>query len=167
MTLKELILELLASTHNQDGWFATVMDAITDLTAAQAAQKSSGLDHSIWQIVNHLTFWNERWLMRFKGVTTPKMEADNKSTFSIKKTEITQQNWELAVKRIDEIMTEWYDAVKNKSEEELAKPVVQGEKDSWYSYIATLAMHNAYHIGQIVTLRKMQGSWEPDMGVAT
>jgi hypothetical protein len=25
--------------------------------------------------------------------------------------------------------------------------------------------HNAYHIGQIVYLRKLQGSWNPDKGV--
>jgi hypothetical protein len=26
-------------------------------------------------------------------------------------------------------------------------------------------MHNAYHIGQIVYIRKLQGSWDPEKGV--
>jgi hypothetical protein len=31
--------------------------------------------------------------------------------------------------------------------------------------IANICTHNAYHIGQIVYVRKLQGSWNPDKGV--
>ena len=31
--------------------------------------------------------------------------------------------------------------------------------------IARMAQHNAYHIGEMITSRKKQGSWNPDMGV--
>jgi len=31
--------------------------------------------------------------------------------------------------------------------------------------IATSATHNAYHTGQILYVRKLQGSWNPDNGV--
>jgi hypothetical protein len=31
--------------------------------------------------------------------------------------------------------------------------------------IARIAQHNAYHIGEIVTSRKKQGSWNPENGV--
>ncbi|HEY3250280.1 MAG TPA: DinB family protein [Ignavibacteria bacterium] len=165
MTIKELLLEQFASTHNQVTWFVPINDALSGLTAAQASLQIEGSNHSVWQIVNHIIFWNERWLQRFKGNPPPKMETDNKSTFNISRAE--QKEWEQSLKRIDEVMTEWYDALKNKDEHELAKPVVEGEKDPWYSYISTIAMHNAYHIGQIVTIRKIQGSWDPDQGVAT
>jgi hypothetical protein len=30
---------------------------------------------------------------------------------------------------------------------------------------ARVAQHNAYHIGEIVMVRKAQGSWNPDNGV--
>jgi hypothetical protein len=31
--------------------------------------------------------------------------------------------------------------------------------------IARIAQHNAYHIGEMVTSRKKQGSWNPENGV--
>jgi hypothetical protein len=31
--------------------------------------------------------------------------------------------------------------------------------------IALIAQHNAYHIGEMVTSRKKQGSWNPEAGV--
>jgi hypothetical protein len=31
--------------------------------------------------------------------------------------------------------------------------------------ITRLGTHNAYHIGQIIYVRRLQGSWNPEMGV--
>jgi len=33
------------------------------------------------------------------------------------------------------------------------------------STIAHIGAHNAYHIGQIIYVRKLQGSWDPEKGV--
>ena len=35
----------------------------------------------------------------------------------------------------------------------------------WASGIAHVGTHNAYHIGEIVMVRKEQGSWNPEKGV--
>lgn len=164
MTQKEILLEQFASVHNQKGWFVAVNDALSDLTPESASWNSGSENHSIWQILHHLIFWNERWLMKFKGMQVPKMEGDNKSTFSIA---ASKEDWDKSVMHIDRLLNEWYDAIKQKDEAELSKPVVSGEADPWFSYLHTIAMHNAYHIGQIVTLRKTQGSWDPDQGVAS
>jgi len=164
MTQKEILLEQFASVHNQKSWFVTINDALTDLTPQQASANNGSENHSIWQIVHHLIFWNERWLKRFKGLEVPMMEGDNKTTFSIG---ASSEDWEKTVKHIDSILSEWYNAIMEKDDLELSKPVFEGEADPWYSYLHTLAMHNAYHIGQIVTIRKIQGSWDPDQGVAT
>jgi len=32
--------------------------------------------------------------------------------------------------------------------------------ESWWTSLAHLAIHNAYHIGQIVHIRKEHGLWE-------
>jgi hypothetical protein len=31
--------------------------------------------------------------------------------------------------------------------------------------ISRVAEHNAYHIGEMVVIRKLQGSWNPEQGV--
>jgi hypothetical protein len=60
------------------------------------------------------------------------------------------------VKQIDQVLTDWEKAVEAADETKL--------KD-WYSTLAHLGTHNAYHIGQIIYVRKEQGSWNPDKGV--
>jgi len=164
MTQKEVILEQFTSIHNQKSWFVAINDALSDLTPESASWNGGVENHSIWQIVHHLIFWNERWLKRFQGAGIPKMEGDNKATFSLAS---SKEDWEKSVKHVDTVLADWYNAINDKDEAELAKPVFEGEPDPWYSYLHTLAMHNAYHIGQIVTLRKLQGLWDPDQGVAS
>jgi uncharacterized damage-inducible protein DinB len=53
-------------------------------------------------------------------------------------------------------MTEWEKAVEAADDGKLAKNA---------SLIAHVGAHNAYHIGQIVFVRKEQGSWDPEKGV--
>jgi hypothetical protein len=60
------------------------------------------------------------------------------------------------VKALDQVMTDWEKALEAADEAKL--------KD-WYSTIAHIGAHNAYHIGEIVMVRKEQGSWNPEKGV--
>ena len=53
-------------------------------------------------------------------------------------------------------MTAWERAVETADDAKLA---------SWYSTIAHISTHNAYHTGQILYIRKQQGSWDPAKGV--
>ncbi len=72
-TLKSVLLAQLKSTHNSQEWFVPAIPALAGLTVEQAVWKpgsenhSSSDNHSIAQLVNHLTFWNKRQLAKFKG----------------------------------------------------------------------------------------------------
>lgn len=162
MTQKEILLEQMASCHNQKNWFVTVSDVLAGLTAEQASWKSGSENHSIWQIVNHLIFWNERYLMRFRGEVPPKMEGENSETFG---TSGSGNDWKQSVKKLDEVLTEWGTRLKETEDDVLEREAYAGYGDSWLAMLTQVTIHNAYHIGQIVTLRKQQGSWNPEQGV--
>ena len=53
-------------------------------------------------------------------------------------------------------MSAWEKAVEGADEKKLEK---------WASTIAHIGAHNAYHIGQMIYIRKLQGSWNPEKGV--
>jgi hypothetical protein len=57
---------------------------------------------------------------------------------------------------LDEVMTEWEKAVEAADDKKIAASAPE---------IARVGTHNAYHIGQIVYIRKLQGSWNPATGV--
>jgi uncharacterized damage-inducible protein DinB len=151
-TLKSILLEQLKSTHNKKDWFVPVNIAIEGLTSEQAAWKDSSGNHSIVQLVNHLIFWNQQQLAKFKGEKAAPFNGDNKETFS----GLDKSSWEASVKQIDGVLTAWERAIEEADDVKLAK---------WYSTIAHVSAHNAYHTGQIIYIRKLQRNWNPEKGV--
>jgi uncharacterized damage-inducible protein DinB len=151
-TLKSILLEQLRSTHNVKEWFVPANVAVEGLTAEQANWKDGKGNHSVGQLTYHLVFWNREELAKFKGEPEVKVPSNNDETFD----KFDSKQWADTVKQLDDVMTEWEKAVEAADDKKL---------ESWYSTIAHIGTHNAYHIGQIVFVRKEQGSWDPDKGV--
>jgi DinB superfamily len=151
-SLKSILLEQLRGTHDQEEWFVPVKIAIEGLTPEQASWKDDTENHSIAQLVNHLIFWNQQQLAKFKGEKPAPFSGDNKETFS----GVDKTGWETSVKQIDEVLKAWEKAIADADEAKLAK---------WYSTIAKISTHNAYHTGQIIYIRKMRRNWDPEKGV--
>ena len=152
-TLKSVLLEQLKTTHDVQDWFVPAKQSVEGLTADQAAWKDGNANHSIAQLVSHLIFWNQTQLAKFKGETPPAYSGKNDETFSMN---LDKGSWENAVRQLDGVLVEWEKAIEAADEKKL---------QSWYSTIAHISAHNAYHTGQILYIRKQQGSWDPAKGV--
>jgi uncharacterized damage-inducible protein DinB len=152
MNSKEIILKQLEACHDQNTWFVSLHGAIDGLTAEQAIWKSNEFTNSIWDIVNHLIFYNQRYLNRSKSISNTKDVDSNDSTFRNSE----ELSWPSSMELINTIMSEWRSSVKECDEKRI---------DSWSSELIHLTIHNAYHIGQIVHIRKQQGAWDPKKGV--
>jgi hypothetical protein len=151
-TLKSVLLEQLRGTHNHEEWFVPVNIAIEGLTAEQASWKDETENHSIAQLVNHLIFWNQQYLAKFKGDKPTAFNGDNKETFA----GLDKATWEATVKQMDDVLKAWEKAIEEADDAKLAK---------WASTIAKISTHNAYHTGQIIYIRKMKGNWDSAKGV--
>lgn len=150
-TLRELLLAELRSTHTTADWFVPGNTAVKGMTAKQASWSDSKGNHSVGQIAHHLVFWNKWSLERLKG-STEKYNGTNDETF----TKFDSKTWNETVRQFDEVMIEIGKWVETADEAKL--------KDSAQT-ISTICTHNAYHIGQIIYVRREQGSWDPNMGV--
>ncbi len=151
-TLKSILLEQLRTTHNVKDWFVPPSIAIAGLTPQQANWKDESDNHSIAQLTTHLIFWNLQLLDKFEGRPPAAFNGDNKETF----TPATEKTWAATVQRLDSVLTAWDTAVEKADENKLQK---------WYSNIAHIGTHNAYHTGQILYIRKMKGWWDDKNGV--
>jgi hypothetical protein len=88
-TLKSVLLEELRATHNQKGtWFVPASVAIAGLTAEQAKWKDNSGNHSVMELANHLIFWDERTLVKFKGGQPPQFDG-NKALYRHKCYQLT------------------------------------------------------------------------------
>ena len=163
MTTKETLLEQFTACYDENSWFVALKNAVKDLTAEQANWKTANLDNSIWEILAHLNFYNEAYLNRFKGIEYVYPTDDNDGTFSSAKTDA---DWRAEVEKFDSIMSEWRTLLEAAGESKFNETVSATNKSLWSSLLAHVNVHNAHHGGQIVLLRKLQGSWNAKQGVS-
>ncbi len=145
-----LLNKLYRTTYDTTEWFVSFQKATKGLTHELATQKQKG--ETIFGIVAHLVYWNGRLLNKMKGLPqSGPMQIDNEKTF----TESAYKTWEELLVKAEEVFVDWAKHLETIT-----------EKDSeYFTFIANSCTHNAYHIGQIVTLRKLQGSWNKEEGV--
>lgn len=158
--LRQVLVEQLRTTHNKKNWFVPVNAAIAGLTPDQArwvplnarGVSDGDANHSVGMIANHLLFYNRRALALFKHENSAEPPKDNEETFN----RFDAASWKKTVEDLDHVLLEmerFLEQVDDATLAELAPTV------------ANISTHNAYHTGQILYVRKLQGSWNPDNGV--
>jgi hypothetical protein len=151
-TLRSILLAELHSTHDKSDWFVCANVAVANLTPEQASWTDNKGNHSVGQLAYHLVFWNKQSLAKFRGETPEKFSGNNNDTFN----NFDPKKWSDTVHQLDEVMTDLEQTVAKASDAQLAE---------WAPTIANISLHNAYHIGEIVMVRKEHGVWVASKGV--
>jgi uncharacterized damage-inducible protein DinB len=159
--MKEILIEQHTACYDQNVWFVSLKSALEGVTAEQAAWKPAGVDNSIWENVNHIIFWNERWTRRYLGELNYPEDIENTGTFKSRETD-----WQATVDKAFAVMEDWRQKLNDIGDDKLHSPVNDQDDSPWWSPLAQQNIHNAYHIGQIVLLRKLQGAWDSSKGVS-
>lgn len=162
MSTKDVLLEQFTCCHKKSHWFVSFEKAVAGLTLEQAQWKKSDCENSIWEIISHLVFWNERFLNRFKNIDNPKMEGNNDTTF----TYLKELEWPQVLDQFNIVMKDWLETIEKSDDEKFEQTISEESKETWLESLSSITLHNAYHIGQIVTIRKMQGSWRKEQGLS-
>lgn len=157
---KDILLTQFRTCYHQDGWFAPLNYALKGLTGAQATLGGVQSANSIFGISQHLVFWNERYLQRFKGGTVPPLKIPNSETFECKDSCEIEKAWDDMRQRLDKVFTQWEEAIINCDDTKLDSRTNPDQDECWWTSLALLATHNAYHTGQIVHILKEQGLWK-------
>ena len=165
MTTKEILLKQFAAAYDKNGWFVALKNALNNLTAGQAAWKTENIDNSIWEILAHLNFYNRAYVERFKGIDYDYSTDDNNETFAGADNP-SEEAWAEEVQNFEGIMTELRALLETADETKFDEAVSATNKARWGSLLSQVNLHNAHHGGQIVLIRKLQGSWDASKGVS-
>lgn len=155
----KLFLEQLDMHCHENEWFASLNQSLQGVTAAEAASTNSENINSIWQIVNHLIFWNEDVIHRIKGTENPLKPESNEETFGSPGNLEDEISWGMTVERLNDVMYELKTVIADLDDEKL-KTSYAPDRYSIERLLSNIMMHNSYHIGQIILMRKLQSSWE-------
>lgn len=165
VTSKQILLAQFSACYDKNGWFVAVRNAIDGITAERAAWKPEGADNSIWETLAHISYYNNAYLQRFKGIDYEYKAQTNDETFEVGDAE-SETEWQAEVEKFDSIMNELRKLLEAADESKFGLPVPQKAERRWWEVIADINAHNAYHAGQILLLRKLQGTWDPQKGVS-
>lgn len=152
MNRKEWLLRMLDTTFDKESWHAPFKTSIEGLTAEQARWRPVGGEtNTIWENVNHLIYYKERLVANLEDREWT-LNLDNNETFSLTEQINDDKEWIAVVERAL--------SVQGSLKEALSKvPTEQLERNSLVEKLVDITFHDAYHTGQIIQIRKMQGSW--------
>ncbi|HEV3327746.1 MAG TPA: DinB family protein [Puia sp.] len=151
-TLRAVLLEQFRDTWIDQDWFVPVIKALDGVTAKQAMWKPADSAHSIGELAYHIWFWNKEQLDKFYSRKPAAFSGNNDETF----TAFTEDSWAKTVSQLNDVMQAWETAIKTADETKLR---------TWASALDHINTHTAYHTGQIMYVRKLQGVWDSNKGV--
>ncbi len=143
------MLKLFADLQHGDCWAGTnFKETLQGVNAAKAAVAISPEGNSIWQLTTHLIYWRTTVVNRLNG-------SDNLPPFRdffIPDT-LSEANWKQTLLDFESTYHLLRNAIQHIKEEQLDKPSPKPGQ-SFYQLIMGCLQHDAYHLGQMVLLKK-------------
>ena len=142
--------QLDRSFHGGPWHGPAVAEVLEDVDAATAARRWIPDAHSIWEVVLHLTVWNQVPLRRIEGERVGEV-AEEVDWADI--ADESEEAWQAALGRLSAAHHELHQRLQALSDDELDRPV-SGAEPTVRGLILGVLQHNAYHAGQIMLLKK-------------
>jgi uncharacterized damage-inducible protein DinB len=146
----ESIKHLLESGHA----FANPQHILADISPEQAVFVPEGALHSIASHTAHMAWWLRQALFLIETSAT-KWQRIEGEEFPL---ELAAKDWE-GIRADFFASLEKFKALSD-NESLLEQGYVSGKNTVLYVML-DFALHNAYHLGQIVLLKRLQGIWKP------
>jgi uncharacterized damage-inducible protein DinB len=137
--------------------------ALAGMTREVAVRKLTNTPHSIAEIVAHMAFWQQWYLDRCDGLAIPLPERA-----ALGWPAVADGEWETILARFEAGFRRALALADDQAR--AASPLTPAlEFDPLRHYTTSdalihIALHNAHHVGQVVTLRQQQGAWPPPAG---
>ena len=155
-TLERIVDRVLSGTDIH----VEVEGAFEGLDWELTGRRVDGVPHSVLQLVNHMAYWQE-WVLKWLDGEEPPTPEHASGSWPGNESPRTMEEWEHAVGRFGKGLSELH---RQTGQADLMSE--RGEK-SRLEVLHAIASHNSYHLGQVVLLRQMLGSWPPPSGGLT
>ncbi len=151
--LREHVLSLLrgGSAH------LTFDDAIADMPAALRGKRAPGSPHTAWQLLEHMRI--AQWdILEFSRNPQHKSPDFPEGYWPPDDAPPDEQAWDRSVTAFRADLQTMRDLVTDPAHDLFAR-IPHGEGQTLLREALLVADHNAYHLGQLVMLRRVLGAW--------
>jgi uncharacterized damage-inducible protein DinB len=151
MSQVEILAEQLDRSFRGPAWHGpSVAEALAGVDATAAAAHPLPGAHSIWEIVHHMTVWNDVPRRRIDG---ERLENLSSARDWPPVADTSVEAWRRALTALEAAHTALVDRVHKLSEVQLDDPVA-GSDPTVRGLLLGVLQHNTYHAGQIRLLSK-------------
>ena len=134
--------------------------ALEGLDWKSAGARPRNATHSVYQLLNHVVFWQE-WVVKWLDGEKHPVPKHASGSWPGGISPEDSEEWEQAVKRFGKGLNDLTRRTRD------ADILSKGGRKSRLEMLHTIASHNSYHIGQIVQVWQMLGAWPPPSGGLT
>jgi len=141
--------QLFADLQQGDCWVGLNMQQVLkDVTAEKAAIRLHEKGNCIWQLVNHLIYWRKTVMIRLQG-----RHAEPPMPDMYLPDELTEASWQTTLLHFEEVYRQLSELITAFDESLLdtASPI---KGQTYYQLLLGCLQHDAYHMGQMVVLKK-------------
>jgi uncharacterized damage-inducible protein DinB len=164
MNEREILESALDHSLSGKGAHVEIARAFDGLDWKLAGARPPGVEHSIFQLLNHIIYWQE-WVVKWLDGADPPIPEHASESWPGDAAPESGSDWEETVRRFQQGLE---DLGKRSRESDLfRKRISAGAEKSRLEMFHTIASHGSYHVGQIVLLRQMLGAWPPPSGGLT
>jgi uncharacterized damage-inducible protein DinB len=151
MTESQRIADQLRRAFEGEAWHGPAVREILDgITAAQAIRRPLAKAHCIWEIVLHITQWEDFVLRRLKGELAKDLPPEL-DWLPVK--DSSEAAWRATFGNLAAGNLNLRNAIAELSDERL-QATVQGQTYSFYGLLHGVVQHDLYHAGQMAMLKK-------------
>jgi hypothetical protein len=153
-SLREHLIKLLRGGNAH----VTFDTAIAKLPAALRGKRPKGLEHSPWEILEHIRI--AQWdILEFSRDATHVSPEWPVGYWPKSKTPPSASAWAKSVRQVQADLDRMCELVADPKTDLYAR-IPHGEGQTILREALLVADHNAYHIGELVTVRRLLGAWK-------
>ncbi|QPH40806.1 DinB family protein [Pedobacter endophyticus] len=153
---KDILITELKKLLNGGTAHVGLKDAVANLPFNLLGERPHQLPYSIWQLVSHIKIaqWDMLQFSKDGNHQSPKWPDE----YWPKETAPKDENeWDETIAQIDSDLNEFIQLVEN---EDLFAQIPHGDGQSILREAFQIADHNAYHVAEIVVIRRLLGAWK-------
>jgi hypothetical protein len=151
--LREQLIEMLHGGHAH----ATFDQAVRSFPAEQAGAKPNGTPHSAWELLEHMRLAQED-ILRFSQSAAHVSPKWPEGYWPAGVSPSNPGDWAESVRRFRDERAE-FEAMLRDPANDLHRRFPWGDGQTLLREALVLAQHNSYHLGQLVIVRRLLGTW--------
>lgn len=151
--IREQILRSLRGAAHPE-----VLASLEGIPSADRGRRIPGLPHTFWQLLEHLRI-AQKDILDFGRESDYESPDFPKGYWPESESPPSDAAWNESLRAFRRDLNELEKIVAD-PEVDLTAPIPHLDGVTWFREVMLVATHNAYHVGQVVQLRRALGCWE-------